>query len=129
MSIRIPKRFSLRTFLVMIAVVAAVTYVVLDYERVRKARAGYDYSYALWQIANITVEDLAAASEKLALQEAASPWTSKRAAVDRHIERVDDLVDRIENGLWCFTTPDELARRAEYLKENIRSHKVQKVRF
>jgi hypothetical protein len=122
---RIPKRFSLRTFLGMIALFAGATYMVHDCHRVRNARADYDYSYALWQIANITVEDLAAASEKLALEEAASPWTSRRAAVDRHIERVEDLVDRIENGLWCFTTPDELTRRAEYLKENIRKHRLE----
>jgi hypothetical protein len=125
MSIRIPKRFSLRTFLVMIAFVAGATYLLLDYNRVRIARAEYEYSYALWTVFNVTLEDLTAASEKLAFVEAASPWTSTRTAADRHIARVEDLIDRIENGLWCNTPPDELARRAEYLKQSIRKHRLE----
>lgn len=122
---RIPIRFSLRTFLVTIALVAGAMYLVLDYNRVRNARGDYEYSYALWSVSNITLEDLTAASDKLAFVEAASPWTSKRTAADRHIARVEDLIDRIENGLWCNTPPDELARRAEYLKQNIRKHRLE----
>jgi hypothetical protein len=122
---RIPKRFSLRTFFVMIALVAGATYLVLDYYRVRAARAEYEYRNALLEVGNLTFEDVTVASEKLASVEAESPWISTRTAEDRHIARVEYFIDRLENGLWCNTPPEELARRAENLKENIRKHKDQ----
>lgn len=120
---RIPKRFSLRTMLLLMAVVAVAAYLVRDHYRVRNARADYEHTHADWSADLITLESLIGASETLAQEEAASPWVSMRRATDGHIQRMIRLLYLVEFGVW-EVRPEELDRRAEFLKENIRKHQA-----
>jgi hypothetical protein len=67
---------------------------------------------------------LIAASEKLAEQEADSPWTTGRAAEERHVARMKDIWDRLDAYYMESSEKTKLEAR-DLLQRNLDKHNRQ----
>jgi hypothetical protein len=118
---RIPKRFSVRTMLIVVASIAAAAVVVRDYVHVRNAREQFAFMISGWHVGNITFEDVILASEELVSEEAESPWISQHAATIRHLEFMNYLLRYLDSGS-IESEPDTVDRWRRQVHENIRKH-------
>jgi hypothetical protein len=116
-----PKRFSLQTMLVAVAVVALAIIIWRDRVRLGVARDLYFGSHARWMALRIRLEDLVTASEKLAQDEAESSWITRRAAEGQHSERMKKLIEKFDHGTW-ENMPSEIERRRNFVINNIRKY-------
>jgi len=124
MNVSISKRFRLRTMLVVVAVIAVVIIVGRDSVRLREARELYRRSNTSWLALRIRLEDLVAASERFTSDEADSMWISRRLADGQHVERMKELVKRLDRGRGVWESmPDEIKRRRICVVDSIRKYK------
>src|SRR5262245_34076508 len=121
MNVRVPKRFSLRTLLLVTAIVALSIVAVRDYVSLRDARERYNYMRASWMTNRITAEALVDSSEELTRAEADSLWISRRAADVSHIDRMQKLIDYYDSGL-SELRPETEERCRKYVHDSIRRH-------
>jgi hypothetical protein len=119
MPFRIPKRFSLRTMLRLVAVIASAAYIVREHYDIRFARERYVLSYVNWDQKLIPIDKVIESSEQLARDETDSVWISVRTAEKRHVERMNELVRDIEG---CFPWLMQESSDLLAVKRNIREH-------
>jgi hypothetical protein len=116
---RIPKIFSVRTTLIIVACIAAAAFIVRDYVRVRNAREHFAMMRSLWEVKNITFADVILASEVLASEEAESLWISRQAATIRHLEFLNYLLRYLNSGA-IESNSDTVERWRQNVHENVR---------
>jgi hypothetical protein len=117
-----PRRFSIRAMLLLVAVIAAALFGFRDYMRLRNARGHYRWVYARWNVHGLTIEDLTAASELLARQETESMWVSKRVAEEEHLARMTEVLDRLD--AHFMESSEKYVRQArDHLQQNIDKHR------
>jgi len=114
-------RFSTRSLLLFIVLIAAATFVVRDYIQVRNAREKYRWVYAGWQSHRITIEQLTAASEELATQEADSAWISRRVAENGHIARIVDVWEGLD-AHFMESSEQYLQNARDHLRKELDKH-------
>jgi hypothetical protein len=92
----LPKRFSIRGLLILVALVAFA--LVAWRERTHWNKAHYDYKRALsaWQIGYTRTSDVVGEVEALYDAESRTIWMPESTARMRHVERLSELADDME---------------------------------
>ena len=93
---RLQPRFSLRAFLIFVALCAGGLVIAREWAKVRDAREGYSHACALWEARRIRLTEVVDAATRLFEVESATLWIGNSEAVDRQEERLTDLVERAE---------------------------------
>jgi hypothetical protein len=92
----LPKRFSIRTLLVLVVVVAGALVIVLERYRWTAAHFRYQHVWTLWDVRTLTTPDIVAAADSLFAVERQTLWMPSSTSRRRHAERLSDLADQIE---------------------------------
>jgi len=92
----LPKRFGIRTLLVLFVFAAVALAIGLERYRWTAAHSRYQRAFAGWQILNLTTPDLVAAADSLFDVERHTLWMPSSVARRRHAARLNNLADRIE---------------------------------
>jgi hypothetical protein len=88
MSMRLPKRFSIRAMLVIVAVIALTVFVIRDHLLLSAARRRFKAAEFRWQAGQSTNDDYITASEALMSAETEALWISQNAALGGHALRL-----------------------------------------
>jgi hypothetical protein len=119
--LRLSRRFSIRTMLVSVALIAATIVVTRDYVRVQSARDQFDWLLAHWEAGRVLPETVVAGSYPLMDAEESTLWISKRAATSRHVARLKYILGKMESPL-SESNRDTTKRRAASIREEIRRY-------
>jgi hypothetical protein len=116
--LRIPKKFSARTMLVFVALVAVAIVVIRDQRELRRARKAFDHTWTLFMANIADHEAVASASAALANVEAASPWISIETAKQRHIVRLYGIL-RVYDHPFSHASPESRYLIHRFVHESV----------
>jgi hypothetical protein len=119
--LRLPRQFSIRTMLVSVAIIAATVVGTRDYVRVQTARDNFDWLWAGWDAGRISSETIVAGSYPLMDAEESALWISKRTAASRHVERLKQILAKVQSPL-SESQPDTKQRQARFIRQEIRRY-------
>src|SRR5437763_13523167 len=112
--LRLPRRFSIRTMLVSVALIAGTIIATRDYVRVQAAREQFDWLWASREAGRVPFDAVVAGSYRLMDAEDSALWISKRTATSRHVARLKYLLDKVESPL-SESNPDTIKRQAAFI--------------
>jgi hypothetical protein len=104
--------------LLAIAISAVATYSIREWWLLRDAREQFNYAWAGWEAGRATHENVVLTSARLMKAEAAAPWISDRSAKQRHVERLNRLLESIESPT-NESHPDVINRQVVYVRREI----------
>jgi hypothetical protein len=112
-------RFSLRTLFVVLTLAVIPVWWAGTHIAARRAAAAYQEAYAMWEAEMVTADEVSQKSHDLMNAELRVPLADRRAARERHLERVT-LVWRKLDALRIvgnFGDPPAFAREVERFKQ------------
>ena len=92
----LPRRFSIRTLLVVVALIAFGLTVAVERSAWHAAQERYERALALWSVGNTTASDVVGEAEVLYGAELQTLWLPQSTAKGRHVERLSELADRVD---------------------------------
>jgi hypothetical protein len=93
----LPRRFSIRAMLAVMAIVALAIWAIRDYASLRSARNRFQYVSALYQVARVLADEVVVESRNLMEAESASIWISRRRAIAAHVDRLNYLLKKVQS--------------------------------
>jgi hypothetical protein len=121
MTLLIPRRFSIRTMLVSVALIAATIVVTRDYQNLHNARARLQLVMANYEAGRVTAEDVVNASKELMTAESATLWISKRASAGAHVERLKYLLAKVQSPV-SESRRQDIQRRVAYIQQELQQY-------
>ena len=118
-----PTRFNLRTLLLAGAVVALAAYLLREWILLRDARDQFNQVWAGRAAGHVTVENVVLTSGRLLKAEAASPWIFAQTAQQRHLDRLNTLLEEIENPIRD-ASPEWVEKQSRYVRREIDKHRL-----
>jgi hypothetical protein len=100
MASRLPIRFSIRTMLTFVALVAFAAFAIRDHVLLSEARHRFDAVESRWLTSQLSDEDYVEASEALMSAESESLWITRNAAHGKHalhLLRLSQWLDSLSN--------------------------------
>src|SRR5262245_39088057 len=93
------KRTRLRwpTILAAAILIVFAGYLAREWMQLRDVRGQFDHEWRNWQSFRTTVENIVLTSVRLREAEAAAPWISEGAARERHLKRMEALLESVES--------------------------------
>src|SRR5688572_22727819 len=89
----LPKRFSIRTLLILIASAAVALVTWREWTQWNEAHYRYDLAMSAWFVGNIRTSDVVDEAEALYDAESRTVWMPRSTARNRHIERLSALAE------------------------------------
>jgi hypothetical protein len=120
---RIPRRFSIRTMLVLIAIIAVAIVATRDYMRMQSARQTVHFLWAAHR--HISFDEFIAGSRELKQAEESMLWGSRQAAAE-HVKRMNMLLEEVQSHASEFDPEvkqggtDAIEREIQRYSENLK---------
>jgi hypothetical protein len=111
-------RFGIRALLVLVAIVAISAYIFRGYRNLHNAREELQRIMANYEAMRVTAQDVVNASKKLMTAESGTLWISKRAAIGAHVERLKNLLNKLQSPV-SESEPQEIQRRVEFIQQEL----------
>jgi hypothetical protein len=111
-------RFGIRALLVLVAIVAISAYIFRCYRNLHNAREELQRIMANYEAMRVTAQDVVNASKKLMTAESGTLWISKRAATGAHVERLKNLLNKLQSPV-SESEPQEIQRRVEFIQQEL----------
>jgi hypothetical protein len=92
----LPRRFSIRSLLVFVALSAFGLTAAVEWFAWNAAQERYQRALALWSVGNITASDVVGEAEVLYGVELQTRWLPQSTAKERYVERLNELADRVD---------------------------------
>jgi hypothetical protein len=90
-------RFRWPTILAAAIVVVAAGYLAREWMQLRDVQGQFDHEWRNWQSFRNTAENVVLTSARLKDAEAAAPWITEDAARERHLKRMEVLLESVES--------------------------------
>jgi hypothetical protein len=110
-------RFSLRTLLISLPLVGIAIWWTGTYLVMRRAEAAYQRTYAEWEAEMVTTTELCQRSQDLLAAELIVPLADRRAAKERHLERITRIREKVEAVRLLQTAGDNSLREHAHLQQ------------
>jgi hypothetical protein len=108
--------------LVSVALIAATIVVTRDYRNLHNAREEVQRVMASYEAVRVTAEDVVTRSKKLMTAESASIWISRRSATGAHVERMKDLLAKVQSPTSKSRRQD-IQRRVAVIQQELQQYR------
>jgi hypothetical protein len=115
-------RFRWPLILAAAVLIVATGYAAREWARLLDVRQQFDAEWRNWQTFRTTAENVVLTSARLHEAEAVSPWISQRTARERHLERMDVLLESVQSPP-PDSPPHVTEREAEIVRREIDKHR------
>jgi hypothetical protein len=114
-------RFSSRTILVAVGVVAVSLYAFRAFSELREARREYERNLTFNDVGKIGLEEVRRSARALYEVERSTPWLSDRRAAQNYANRLQSLIEQNESREWLSHPPalDALRIQIQLIKEEL----------
>ena len=119
--LQIPRRFSICALLALVAIVAMTLFLIRDYKTLQYAREEFRLVAANYEAGRVLSDDVVTASKRLMTAESAMLWISNRAATDAHIERLQNLLAKVQSPT-SESQPQDIQRRVEFIQQELQRY-------
>jgi hypothetical protein len=106
------------TILTAAIVILAVGYLARELMQLRDVQSQFDHEWRNWQSFRNSAENVVLTSARLKDAEAAAPWITEDAARERHLHRMEELLESVESPP-ANTPPQATERDSEIVRREI----------